>query len=102
MEPETVFKSIFKELPEAIEGKMFGAKCVKASNGKAVAILWKNAMCFKLSENDCKEALKLKGSKVGTHLYAPERPMKNWVEIPFEHFIEWINLTKKAINNQRE
>jgi hypothetical protein len=102
MESETVFKSIFKELPEAIEGKMFGVNCVKASNGKTVAILWKNTMRFKLNESDFKVALKLKGSKIGTHLYAPERPMKNWVEIPFEHSAEWINFTKKAINNQRE
>ena len=37
-------------LLEAIEGKMFGAKCIKADNGKAVAILWKNAMLFKLNK----------------------------------------------------
>jgi len=100
MESEIAFKRILMELPGAIEGKMFGAKCIKASNGKAVAILWKNAMLFKLNEDDYKEALKLKGSKVGTHLYAPERPMKDWVEVPVTHSRMWINLTTCAIKNQ--
>ena len=50
MESETAFKRIIMKLPDAIEGKMFGAKCIKADNGKAVAILWKNAMLFKLNK----------------------------------------------------
>ena len=100
MESEIAFKRILMELPEAIEGKMFGAKCIKADNGKAVAILWKNTMLFKLNESDYKEALKLKGSKIGTHLYAPERPMKGWVEVPVAHSEKWTNLIKRAIKNQ--
>ncbi|NOY48036.1 MAG: hypothetical protein GXO84_07560 [Chlorobi bacterium] len=100
MESEIAFKRILMELPEAIEGKMFGAKCIKADNGKVVAILWKNTMLFKLNKDDFEEALKLKGSKIGAHLYAPERPMKGWVEVPVTHSKTWINLTKCAIKNQ--
>ncbi len=55
MESEIAFKRILMELPEAIEGKMFGAKCIKADNGKEAAILWKNTMLFKLNKDDLKK-----------------------------------------------
>jgi hypothetical protein len=100
MESEKVFLNIILELPEAIEGKMFGAKCIKTSNGKVVAILSENTMLFKLNEDDYIEALKLKGSKKGAHLYAPEKSMNGWVEVSVTHSKMWINLTKCAINNQ--
>lgn len=96
-DPKELFHEIAKEIPEAIEGKMFGALCIKSKNGKAAAIFWKNDMLFKLGEKDQEEALKLSGSSIGFHLYAPEKQMKGWVFVPEKHSGKWINFTKKAI-----
>jgi len=94
---EELFHTITREVPEAIEGKLFGAMCIKLKSGKTAAIFWKDCMVFKLDENKQKEALKLKGSKIGSHLYAPEKPMKGWISIPFKHSHTWTDFARKAI-----
>lgn len=94
---EERFHQIVNEVPDAIEGKLFGASCIKSINGKAVAILWKGNMLFKLDEKAQKEALKLNGSSIGSHLYAPDKPMKGWVSLPSQHSDKWTNFTKKAV-----
>ena len=91
------FQQIVNEVPGAIEGKMFGAACIKSTNGKAAAILWKDNMLFKLDETDQLEAQMLEGSSIGYHLYAPEKPMKGWVSLPSIHSDQWANFTKKAV-----
>ncbi|MEP1096513.1 MAG: hypothetical protein ABJG78_15465 [Cyclobacteriaceae bacterium] len=94
---EKVFQAIIHDLPEATQGKMFGAKSVRASNGKTAAIFWNEEMIFKLDDEGQKEALKLSGAKVGTHLYAKDRPMKGWVNIPHKHCDKWEHFASKAI-----
>ncbi len=94
---EELFHQIVNEVPDAIPGEMFGASCIKTINGKAVAILWKDNMLFKLDEKVQHEALKLKDSCIGSHLYAPDKPMKGWVSLPFKHADRWAGFTKKAI-----
>ena len=94
---EEFFHQIVSEVPEAIEGKMFGASCIKSINGKAIAILWKDHMLFKLDEKEQQEALQLDGSSIGAHLYAPDKPMKGWISIPFAHSDKWIDYSKKAL-----
>ena len=71
-QPEELFHQIIIDIPEAIEGKMFGANCIKLINGKVVTIFWKDNMLFKLPENELNEALALEGAAIGSHLYAPE------------------------------
>ena len=94
---EELFYQIVNEIPDAIEGKMFGASCIKSMNGKAAAIIWKDNMLFKLDEKAQQEALKLDGSVIGSHLYAPDKPMKGWVSVPFKHSDKWVDFTKKAV-----
>ena len=94
---EKLFHQIVNEVPGAIEGKMFGASCIKSINGKAVAILWKDYMLFKLEKKVQQEALKLDGSSIASHLYAPDKPMKGWVSLPFKHSDKWSSFTKKAM-----
>ncbi len=94
---EELFHQIVNEVPDIIEGKMFGASCIKSENGKAVAILWKENMIFKLDKISRQEALKLDGSGIGSHLYAPDKPMKGWVSLPFKHSAKWAEFTKKAV-----
>ena len=66
---EELFHQIVKEVPGAIEGKMFGASCIKSKNGKAAAIFWKDNVLFKLPEDLLTKALQHDGVKIGTHLY---------------------------------
>ena len=63
---EKLFHQITENLPNAIAGKMFAAKCIKAHNGKTAAFLWSDNMVFKLDKQNQQTALKLQGSKM-TH-----------------------------------
>ena len=47
------------------------------------------------------EALELRGARTGTHIYNPDRQMKGWVWIPFEHSDKWTKFTQKAIGQGR-
>jgi len=96
-ESEKLFHQISSGIPNSVEGKMFGAKCIKSTNGKTAAFFWKENMVFKLDEQTQEQALKLKGSKVGSHLYAPEKQMKGWISIPREHSDKWTKFAKKAL-----
>ena len=99
---EKLFHQIANELADGRESKIFGALCIKAKNGKSSAIFWKDAMIFKLNAEDEKEALSIPGASEGTHLYAPDRPMKGWVLIPFKHSTEWKKFAKKSAKNVTE
>lgn len=70
-------------MPDAKESKMFGANCIKAPNGKAVAMAWKEAIVFKLEGKEQEKALQLKGAKVFTPMEG--RPMGGWIQIPLTH-----------------
>jgi len=96
-ESEKLFHQIITEIPNCVQGKMFGAKCIKSNNGKTAAFFWKESMVFKLDDQSREEALKLKDTKVGSHLYAPEKKMKGWISIPEEHSEKWAEFTEKAL-----
>ena len=53
-------------------------------------------MLFKLDDTAQKEALKLAGSRIGSHLYAPDKPMKGWVTLPEIHADNWAYFAQKA------
>lgn len=95
---EELFHEIATSIPDAKEGKMFGAVCIKSANGKVAAIFWKNDMLFKLGKDDLIEALALEGARVGSHLYNPDRPMKGWALIPARHSSKWAGLSARAIS----
>jgi len=97
-EPENIFDQIILDLPNGIEGKMFGAKSIKSENGKTAAFFWKENMTFKLDEKSELEALKIDGAKIGTHLYAKDKQMKGWVLIPKEQSEMWSEFSKKAVD----
>jgi hypothetical protein len=98
-ESEYMFTQIVKGLPNGIEGKMFGAKCIKSTNGKTAAFIWQEQMVFKLDEKTEEEALNLTGSKAGSHIYAPDKPMKGWVSIPKLHLDKWLHFAEKALDH---
>ena len=96
---ETLFHQILTQIPPDLgaEGKMFGAKCIKAPNGKTAAFFWKDCMVFKLNEKDRSEALGISGATIGSHLYDPSKPMKGWVSVPSSQSEHWMVLSKKAL-----
>ncbi len=61
---ENIFNEITDTIPNTIKGKMFGALCIKALNGKAGVMYHKGNMIFKLTKADEKIALLLNGTKI--------------------------------------
>ena len=90
-----LFREIAGAIPDAKQGKMFGAECFSAPNGKAVAFFYKGDMVFKLTGEEEKEALSLDG----THLFdSGGRTMSGWVQVPFDYSDRWHNFAIAAMN----
>src|SRR3982751_3344865 len=100
MKEEEYFSQLVESFPEGKPGKMFGALCMKLPNGKAAAMFWKNFLVVKLPEGRREDALKLKGAK----LFDPMdgRPMKEWVQVPFDHKNKWKELIASSIKFTKE
>ncbi len=97
--PIEMFDSIAAALPDTIKGKMFGALCIKAPNGKAGVMLWKDYMIFKLPPADQEKALQLEGAKMFTPMDG--RPMNGWVQLSEVHSTKWKKLATIAMNYVR-
>lgn len=88
----------FFEVGDLIEGaevsQMFGKKSYKTA-GKAFICLFQDCMVFKLLGDQHTAALALNGSE----LFDPSgkgRPMKEWVQVPYEHHELWQQLAAAA------
>jgi len=93
-ESEKMYTDIGKKIKEAQPGQLFGKPCFKI-NGKAFVCFFKNCMVFKLTGDTHKEALALDGSE----LFDPsgkKRPMKEWVQVPFDYSASWKKYAKAA------
>jgi len=77
---EKAFEQIATEIANTVVSKMFGATCLKAANGKAGIMLYKNELVFKLPSVVAESVLKLEGASVFEP--APGRPMNGWIVIP--------------------
>ncbi len=93
---EELFHTIASGLTDSQEGKMFGALCIKAPNGKAGVMFWKDDMIFKLSGAYEKEALALKGAKIFSPMDG--RPMNGWVHVPNTHSMKWAKYAEIAMD----
>ncbi len=93
-EAEKLYHEIAEGIPESKEGKMFGALCIKAGNGKSGVMFWKEQMVFKLDGGNLDEALSLEGA----YLFDPMggRPMKEWVVVPYNHHDKWKKFSEIA------
>ena len=93
-EAETTYLKIGRSLKGAEESQMFGKPCFKVK-GKAFISLFDNTMVFKLTGDSHADALSMDGalqfdpSKKG-------RPMKEWVQLPFDYADHWSTLAKAA------
>ncbi len=84
---ENIFNEIADAIPDTTKGKMFGALCIKALNGKAGVMYRKGDMIFKLPADDERAALKLSGTKIFDPMDG--RPMNGWVQMGEEHASQW-------------
>jgi len=89
---EELFHQIAAQIPEAKESKMFGALCIKAPNGKASAMFYKEDAVFKLEGELLKEILSLDGAK----LFDPMggRPMGGWVQLSYNYADRWPEIAR--------
>lgn len=100
---EEYYHKIAGKISESVKGQLFGKPCYKI-NGKAFCCFFQNEMVFKLSKGTHQTAMSLDGSK----LFDPsgkKRPMKEWVQIPFDYQENWKKFTQSAakycIENQK-
>ena len=98
-EAEVLFNQITQLIPDGKPGKMFGALCIKTPNGKAAAMFWKEALIVKLHGDIFDEAMSLDGSQ----LFEPMegRPMKKWVQIPYNYQEQWLMFAEEAAKQVR-
>lgn len=97
---EELFHAIAASLPDTVKGKMFGALCIKAPNGKAGVMLWRDFMIFKLPAAEQEKALQLEGAQMFTPMEG--RPMNGWVQLPEVHSAKWKKLAQMAMDEVRK
>jgi hypothetical protein len=94
------FLDLVNEIPGAKLGKMFGAWCIKAPNGKAAAMFLDESMVVKLQGEALNESLSLDGTKPFEPMEGKQ--MKEWVQIPFEYKNKWkkfASISIETVNN---
>ena len=96
---EERYHQIAERIDDAKKGKMFGSQCIKAPNGKAAVILYKEDMVFKLNPAEMNEALSLDGA----HIFSPMdgRPMNGWVQLSPAYADRWEEFARRALNYVR-
>ncbi len=92
---EELYVSIGQNLNNTEQSQMFGKPCFKIG-GKAFICFFQNEMVFKLTGENHSHALRLDGSQ----LFDPsgkKRPMKEWVQVSYDHSDQWIQLATSAM-----
>jgi len=91
---EKYFIEVGNKIKGAVKSQMFGKPCYKIGK-KAFVCFFKNCMVFKLSGEYHQEALSFDGSE----LFDPSgknRPMKEWVQVPFDYKEKWKIFAEKS------
>jgi hypothetical protein len=97
---EALYLGIGHKIKGAEQSQLFGKPCFKV-NGKAFICFFENEMVFKLTGVQHKEAVSLDGSQ----LFDPskkKRPMKEWVQVPFDYKDKWEAFAKAAFKYVKE
>lgn len=98
---QKLYNQIGEELNDLFDssaGKMFGKPCLKTAGNKAFAAYFKEAMVFKLGNE---EIAFLKDKYPNSTNWDPsdkKRPMKDWLQIPADFKDDWLILAKQAHN----
>ena len=88
------FVNIAKILPYCELGRMFGKECIKAANGKALALFFQDSMVFKLVDEAYDDAMALEEAVV----FEPSagRPMNGWVQLSSGYLYQWSEFAEAA------
>lgn len=92
---DTIAAEYVSDAAGVTKSKMMGMPCLKVK-AKMFCGIWRDAMVFKLSGDDHKKAQAL----IGAHLFDPSdmnRPMKEWVVVPYPHKSKWRTCTSAAL-----
>ncbi len=92
---EELYYQIADATPNATKGKMFGALCLKAPNGKAGVMFWKDYMVFKLPTIELNEALSMDGIQMFTPM--DNRAMNGWAQVPYDYADRWKQWAQQAM-----
>ena len=87
MTKEEYYHLAASKVTDSEKSQFFGKPCYKI-NGKAFCSFFQEEMVFKLTADSHHEAISLDGSQ----LFDPsgkKRPMKEWVQVSFEHSDMW-------------
>ena len=93
---EQQYQEIGNSLEEAVSSQMFGKPCFKVK-GKAFMSFFEDCVVFKLPADVREKALSLGGAV----LFDPSgkgRPMKEWVQLPYDHTATWKDFAKAALD----
>lgn len=94
-EENEYYLKIGNQLKDAVESQLFGKPCFKI-NKKAFLCFFQNEMVFKLTGDAHSDALSLDGAQ----LFDPsgkKRPMKEWVQVPYDYHDKWKEFAKAAL-----
>jgi len=97
---ESLFNEIGNSISDAVKGQLFGKPCYKIGK-KAFSCFFLECMVFKLNEPYHTMAMKLEGAKLFDPS-AKNRPMKEWVQLPYTHHSEWHKFAEHAKNYIQE
>jgi hypothetical protein len=94
-EQEKLFQSVSGKLAGAELSQMFGKPCIKL-NGKAACCFFQEELVVKIGTKDASSLLK---KYEGAQLFDPsgkKRPMKDWLQVPFDYKKDWEKLARQA------
>jgi hypothetical protein len=95
---EELFKAIAGKLSKDNGGElsqMFGKPCIKV-NGKAACAFFQDEFVVKVGAEEANSLLK---KYEGSQLFDPsgkKRPMKDWLQVPYDYKKDWEKLAKQA------
>ena len=86
----------FAVMHQTRHSNMFGKPCLKI-NGKAFCAFFKDQMVFKIGTEQIFKAIEKYQGAVNWDPSGNNRPMKDWLQVPFEYHEDWRVLAKKAL-----
>jgi len=87
MNPESYFHEIGRSIADSKKSNMFGVLCYKLGRRPYILFHQDEIIC-KLFEEASQEAMELEGAAYFAPM-GPDKPMRNWVQIPFVHQEQW-------------
>ena len=96
MTPEELFDQVGSALPGTKRSNMFGVVCYKIGRKPFINFHEDEIVC-KLFDDIKEQALSIDGTSYFTPM-EPDKPMTNWICLPFEKGDQWAYFAEYALN----